>query len=310
MDYFIPANEKGYGLAQTFIIDGVGHDLYPRSWERMERMANLDDYNPTCLGYAEILYARSEEDKNRFLGLQEKLRRNLDDYGFMYQKALEKLNVAMELYQTMMFEEAVGRVRMAAGFIADYLSCAVAFVNHTYFKYSQIEQIVELSAMKEIPGGFIKDYKAIILAKSAEELKALAHSMISSARCFLGERKPQKKESALSVNFKGLAGWYQELCYTWSRIYFWAGKNDMQKVFVWGCMQQQELNTVKEEFGLNDMDLMGYYSAAEVGPFVKRAKELEAYVTAQVKSHGVSLNAYASVDEFILKNSWRVRAFG
>jgi len=84
----------------------------------------------------------------------------------------------------------------------------------------------------------------------------------------------------------------------------------MQKVFVWGCMPQQELNTVKEEFGLNDMDLMGYYSAAEVGPFVKRAKELEAYVTAQVKSHGVSLNAYASVDEFILKNSWRVRAFG
>ena len=34
-DYFIPATERGCELAQTFIIDGVGHDLYPRSWERI-----------------------------------------------------------------------------------------------------------------------------------------------------------------------------------------------------------------------------------------------------------------------------------
>ena len=35
-DYFIPETERGCSLARTFIIDGVGHDLYPRSWERME----------------------------------------------------------------------------------------------------------------------------------------------------------------------------------------------------------------------------------------------------------------------------------
>lgn len=36
-DYFVPATERGNELAQTFIIGGVGNDLYPRSWERMER---------------------------------------------------------------------------------------------------------------------------------------------------------------------------------------------------------------------------------------------------------------------------------
>ena len=28
-DYFIPATERGNELAETFIIDGIGHDLYP-----------------------------------------------------------------------------------------------------------------------------------------------------------------------------------------------------------------------------------------------------------------------------------------
>jgi hypothetical protein len=42
-DYFVPANENGNMLAQTFIIDGVGHDLYPRSWERIRNMAEFKD---------------------------------------------------------------------------------------------------------------------------------------------------------------------------------------------------------------------------------------------------------------------------
>lgn len=173
LDYFIPANEKAYNLGKTFIIDGIGYDLYPRSWERIESMANLDDYNPTLLGYAQILYYRNEEDKNHFLAMQDKLKENLKTPTFMFKKALEKLSVAMEIYQTMMFEDAPYKVRMAAGFIADYLSVAVACINQTYFKYSQINQMTELSAMTDIPENFTQYYQAIIHADSVDELKKL-----------------------------------------------------------------------------------------------------------------------------------------
>jgi|GEM_PF-5573611 len=71
-DYFIPANENGNKLAQTFIIDGVGHDLYPRSWKRIENMAEFNDDFTFGLGQGKILYSRSEEDKNQFIALQKK----------------------------------------------------------------------------------------------------------------------------------------------------------------------------------------------------------------------------------------------
>ena len=63
-DYFVPATERGNELSETFIIDGVGHDLYPRSWERLEESVNLNDM-PIILDGAEILYARSKEDEDR-----------------------------------------------------------------------------------------------------------------------------------------------------------------------------------------------------------------------------------------------------
>lgn len=81
-------------------------------------MVNLNDFNTTCLGDVDILYYRSEEDKHRFLAFQEKLQKNLKNKEFMFTKALEELNVAMELYQTMAFEEKIGKVRMATSFIA------------------------------------------------------------------------------------------------------------------------------------------------------------------------------------------------
>ena len=75
-DYFVPATERGNQLAETFIIDGVGHDLYPRSWERLENSVNLNDM-PIVLDNATILYSRSEADTKRF----EEYKKRLQAYG-------------------------------------------------------------------------------------------------------------------------------------------------------------------------------------------------------------------------------------
>ncbi|WP_055665983.1 hypothetical protein [Desnuesiella massiliensis] len=302
-DYFIPANEKAHNLAKTFIVEGIGYDLYPRSWERIEKMANLDDYNTTCLGYAQILYYRNEEDKNRFLAMQAKLQANLKNPEFMFKKALEKLNIAMEIYQTMMFEDRLGKVRMASGFIADYLSVAVAFVNQTYFKYSQINQISELSVMKEIPQNFMQYYTAIIHADSVDELKNLCHVMILSTRKFMSNRKPKNENKIYNEDFHDLADWYQELCYTWRRIYYWCDQRDAEKTFVWSCYLQRELDIVKEEFGLKEMDLCGKYSSENLLDFRKRAEELEKYIIDEIHNHGVAIDEYNSIEEFMAKNS-------
>jgi hypothetical protein len=221
----------------------------------------------------------------------------------MFKKALEKLNVAMEIYQTMMFEDSIGKVRMAAGFIADYLSVAVAFINQTYFKYSQIEQIDEISAMKDIPDNFIQYYKSIIRAGSVDEFKKLCHLMILSTRKFMSSKRPENKTDVCSADFHDLSSWYEELCYTWRRIYFCCDQKDVEKAFVWGCLLQQELNIVKEEFSLKEMDLLGTYDANDLHAFHRRAEELENYIAEQISNHGVELNEFKTIEDFLAANS-------
>lgn len=303
MSYFVPATENAYGFAKTFIINGIGYDLFPMSWGRLERLSNLDDNNTSCLGDVQILYCRNPEDEKRFVALQTKLQENLQNREFMFKKALEKMNVAMEIYQTMMFEESIGKVRKASGYIADFLSIAVAFSNQTYFKNGQTNQISDLLAMKSIPKDFIGTYEAIVNADSVDELKKLCHKMIYNTRKFLNAKKPCTKNRNYNKNFKDLANWYQELSYTWRRIYYWCDQNGKVKSFMWGCFLQSELDIVKEEFGLDEMDLLGKFSSKDLTVFHNHTEQLEKYIVGKIEEQGVILDKYDSVEDFIKKNS-------
>jgi hypothetical protein len=303
ISYYVPATEKAYGLAKTFIVNDIGYDLFPMSWRRLERLANLDDSITSCLGDAQLLYSRNPEDKERFIALQKKLQENLQNQEFVIKKALEKLSIAMEIFQTMMFEESIGKTRKAAGYIADFLSNAIACTNHTYFKNGQTNQIADLLTMSSIPKEFINLYKAIVNANSAGDLKKICHQMICCTREFLRTKKPESKNKNNGQDFIGLANWYQELCYTWRRIYHWCEVNDTIKTFMWGCFLQSELDIVKEEFNLDEMDLLVTFNANDLQAFRRQAEELENYIKNAIKKQGLKLDTYNSVDDFVRKNS-------
>lgn len=303
LSFFIPASENAYGLAKTFIIDGIGYDLFPMSWERIEGLADLNEYNTSCLGDAKILYYRNDEDKKRFLELQTKLQDNLKSPKYMLNKALEKLNVAMEIYQTMIFEETIYKVRKASGYIADFLSIAVANANLTYFKNGQTNQIPDLLAMESIPNDFVSHYESIVKAGSINELKKLCYEMIYNTRQFLSAKKGKSENGSYNRNFKELANWYQELCYTWRRVYHWCDEKDVIRAFMWGCSLQYELDVVKEEFGLNELDLLGSFNADDMCAYRKQAEALEKQIVSVIEDHGVKLDAYASVEDFLAKNT-------
>lgn len=302
-DYFIPATEKGYNLSKTFILDGVGHDLYPRSWERIENMAEFRDDFTYGLANGIILYARSEEDRNKFRAMQKRLNDNLQDKAFMYKKALEKLDTAMEIYRTMMFEPQLYKVRMAAGFIAFYLSVAVACLNGTYFQQRLDLETVELAKMKSLPENFIAYYEAIVHAKTGEELKHLSHLMISSARRFIATQKPTTTESTLVPDYQGLAGWYEEGSLTWRRIYHHCDTGNYARVFPDAIRLQNEMNIIKEEFNLQEMDLLGCFDTNDLTVFKQRALALEQYIVSVIEQHGITLNQYATLEQFLMKNS-------
>lgn len=297
--YYIPATTRANGLARAFIIDHIGYDLFPMSWERIENIADLKEYNTTCLADAEILWAKSDYDRRRFTGLQKRLQANLQNPQYMHTRALKWVDTVMEIYQETLFEERIYKVRQNAGYICDFLSLAVAFVNQKYFKHGQTDQLAELQAMQKTPEDFITLYQAIVAAKAVEEQKALCHTMIKNTREFLKKNDGSVNTLKSKPDFSELASWYQELIYTWRRVAYWCKAQNPVNAYMWGCMLQEEIDRVGGEFGVTEVDILGSFDAGDLMGFQKQTGLVEQAFIKAIDEHGVKLDSYDSIDEFL-----------
>jgi hypothetical protein len=300
--YYIPATSRSNGLARTFIVEGVGYDLFPMSWERVERIADIKGDSPACLDDAEILYARNDDDRQRFISLQARLRANLQNPHFMYNRALESLDTAMEIHREMLFEEDLSAVRESAGHICLQLANSVAYVNQQYSGYMLTERTKQLQSMKKVPEGFIELHKRIIRAKTADEQKRLCHDIIVMTRKFLDQHDVNAVRRISEPDFSELAFWYQELRYTWLRVYHWCDKNDPTNAYLWCCFLQNEVNRVGAEFGIADIDILSAFDADNLPAFRKRAEVVEQSIVDAIEANGVTIESYPTVEDFLERN--------
>ena len=302
-DYFVPATGRGYELERSIVIGGVHHDLYTRDWARCERTANLEDSATFCLGNGEILYSRSPEDTARFEALRQKLKDNLADPAFVYRKALELLDEAMNLYRNMMFEERPHQVRMAAGYLFDHLLRAALYLNGQYKgPYHHNGQVAELAKCRERPEQFGEYYQAMLGAKSAGELRSIAHLMIGSARKFIAAHRPGAAKDEFNANLKWLAGWYAEMSLTWRRLRFFCEEGNADCALTDACCLQDECNAVSEEFGVPEMDILSGFDCDNLTALNEQATEVEKRVGAWIEARHPLVPDYATFEEFAEKN--------
>jgi len=309
-DYFVPANERGNELAETFIIDGVGHDLYPRSWERLEESVQMNDM-PIILDGAEILYARSDEDRERFLNLKKRLQDNLHDPKFVYGKALEYMDKALEIYRILIFEDSLYRVRSEVGYIHYELTRAVAVMNHTYaeepiFSTKQAynddpdSRMYHCPMMKQVPDGFFENASRLLTENDPEKIKEVIYSLLKATRKFILEREPEKEPKVMDeANYKNFSDWYREMSLTWRRIRYFCDNDMKEPAFCDAQYLQEELLYITQEYHVEEMNLLDSYDYNNLSGLKERANDLEKRILEILAGHSAPENSYGSIEEFL-----------
>lgn len=300
MSYFVPITQRGNKLAHTFILNGEGFDIWGISWDRLERFAELEEYNITVLADAEILYAKNDEYARRFKMLQKKQRANLADKTKMRICALRAYAQAKSIYLEMLFASR-SDIKLAAGYVLDYLAQSVAFANLTYFKKAQTAQLEQLNDMEKVPSGFYELYLSVIKEKDGTEQKRKCYNAIRIVQDFLSVASVET--TAKEQNFQDLADWYAELSYTWLRLRYYAKYGDFVKVYMWGIFLQNELNDVCEDFCLEKQELMEYYDYENLNEFIYRADEIEHYMRHAIIEGGGVIHEYSNTEEFLDENA-------
>jgi len=300
--YFIPKKERAYELCKTFIVEGIGFDLFPMSWERVEGIAEFNGCLTPCVANVKILYCNSEEDKRRFEELQNTLKKNLSNKAFMLEKAYKNIESAMNFYQAMLFEEDICELRTAAGYIVMALSDAVAYANQTYFSRGLKKQIEDLKRMESTPEDFVSLYESVVRSNSELEIKGCCHKIIKNTRSFWDSKTEELKEEEKKANYEDLAELYEELISTWNKIYVCCDSGNAVLAYISGTCLQRELNIASKENGLDKFDLMSTYNADNLEQFRERAMELQKEFVRIIEDNGVVIEVYNTVEEFIKKN--------
>ena len=299
--FYIPATNRANGLNKTFIINGIGHDMFPMPWDRIENMADAKDYNLTCLIDGKIIWARSDADRQRFESLQTRLQANLQNPQYMLERAQKWLETVNGIFQDTLFETRLYKVRENAGHICDLLARAVGLLNNRWFKHGQTHQLSEVTKMDKLPENFTQLYRNIVAESCPDAQKRLCHEMITATKALISSLE----ESAgvkHSRDFAELAMWYQETSYWWRRVYHWCETNDPINAYIWGCSLQMETEEWGAKFGIAEIDIMGAFDANNLAGFQKQAMKVETAFRQAIEDNGVRIDEYKSIDDFLAAN--------
>ena len=288
------------GLTRTVLIGGVGHDFFQRSWASYEETADAKGLHLCTLADAELVYAKTEADRQRFLYLQARLREHLADFRYMYQRGLEWIGQAMDVYKSMLFETDVCKLRKGAGFVGVFLSQAVVCLNQTYFKnYAQIFAME--GELKFVPEGFFEKYRALSEISERKELLEHCHGMIAGVRMLFSAMDPREKAAEVA-DLAWLGQWYQECAYYFRKILRFCADGDAGVAFAECSFLQADLDDLTVRYGIEGLDLVGNFDGSDLKKCADQVKSVEARIVDFLEEKGVALDAYDSVEDFLARN--------
>lgn len=304
--YYIPKTDRGYEIAVDFIISGVGYDIFPMTWDRVENIAALKEVLLPCVGDVKIIYYNSDEDLKRFRQLQIKMQNNLKDTDYIRTIIEGKFSFACDLYSEMTVHTDTASVRKYAGYIIMTLADVVALYNHDYFHFGLKKQLDDLKTkFQDVPKEFIDEYIRVIQTSDIASCKEHCFELLKITSDYTGldiEIKEAELKEQVSENthpdFQWLAGLYEEISSTFNKIYVCCESGNYLLAFLSAVCLQNELDDAME-CGGKKYNLLDAYSYTELKCLAGRTKEIEMDYVQRVLDGGGKIKRFDSFEDFV-----------
>lgn len=293
-------NERGWGFSTCFILDGIGYDLYGSPWTKLEKMATFDHTFVSNIIDVDIVYCRGPEHRERFMKLRQKALNIINSP--MSKEILEKtkkhLEDAILTYGKMILAEEIGSVRKLSGGVIDYLTNAVCFLNHNYFRLGVKHQLEEMLAMERIPKHLEQYFNGVIYATSVPDTKEATTKLIKTVKEMYDEIEEEILVKPVLTE-ENLRGTYEEIWSNWkNKIQYAAEHKDVLLAFSAGVSCQGFYDTMHKECGTNSINLMKHFQANNLDDFVNAFEKAMQLYKDDYDRLQMQVLTYDSIDAF------------
>lgn len=287
--YFVPKTEEGLTLARTFLLEGVGYDIYPAPWERLERIAALKDSHQPLVGDVKVLYADTAHDLARLESLQKTMRDHLDDPVYCRQAAEARWQESRAGAKLPPADWPLKDSRMLAGCLLMNLAEKLAFARGTYYHYGLKRQFADLLALENLPPQLEARYLAVVQANDPPAVRHACKELADCCSCKLSEAEPLPWGEMPSG--MALAGLYEEISSAFRKIEVCAAKNDPVLAF---------LSAVCLQWELPELDILTDFCHDDLAGFARKSLQKEQALRQKIAQTGGVLKEYDTFEAFEL----------
>lgn len=295
--YFVPTTERGKRLGFTFILDEIGYDLWPISWERLERIANHEERIASIITEGKVIYCASDEDRARFGALREKAL-DMSDQLKRLDQAEKKLNAAYRDYFLMQQADSLAQVRLSAVQLAYDLSDVLALLNSTIIKRGRGKLKDEIQQMTLIPERFAERYDTAFFSHDTANIRQSYGELLAETLSLLDQERA--RTSAATPFAAALTGFYEELINTYNKLYHAVDKADPYAA-LFACFDlTYEIEQIFAETGEPARELPDLAQAFDPGNLAELSRigrEHQRRFEQLLKDRGVTLRIFRDADE-------------
>jgi len=298
--FFVPDTERGCNLGFTFIIDGIGFDYWPISWERLERIANFDERITSIITEGKVLYYSSDSDLERFYQIKQKALDTGDPRKFVY-KAVKKLDEAYKDYWRLLNAHTISDARINAIDIINTVTYALALLNRITVKRGRGRLKQEILNMPLVPDGFSELYDSVFSISDIDAIKRAYGQLIQTTETLIlreKERICEKVSFAVSLN-----GFYEEMINFYNKIEHAYKTCDAVTALFASVELTKEVEQVLKGTGVSSKqlpDLVSAFDPNNLEPLLSAAQNHQIEFVKLLAVNGVNIRQFTSFDD--LKN--------
>lgn len=316
--FFIPATSRGYEVSLQFVLNDISFDFWPISWERAERMATFEEAKTSIIAECKLLYVRSEEDRDRFVQLRDKIA-DMPNQGL---KLLEKAesymrDVSVHLYNLNRNIQAndMTLCRIDAHGVITKVIQVLALLNRTYLTKGWGKSAEQYKNFRIRPARLEEAINTIMQAHNYIEIRNACEELAHDTLDLLME---QKNTYSTEPSYPDrMRGFFEEFKGIIDKLLTACDSNDYASAFFWSVGLQDELarflyyaekghwsldvepNIAYQNFyfeaGLPN--LIALYNPHDLVSLQEAVKNLQHILERHLRNHGVTIHRFASIPD-------------
>jgi hypothetical protein len=293
-------DDDGRKIADCFILNAVGFDIYCTPWQRLEVMAEYTNPHVTKLLHLDIVYHADEAALARYMALRKVIRAKLDA-PFSIEDAnnvSRHFANAMQAYATIMLSDTVAECKYESARMLRAIEYLIYMANKSYIRRGIRRIPEELQTLKRLPEHFCSDHQQLIAANSHESIQSCSTRVMKNIRAFVTSvNEPVMAKQEMTQD--SIRGIYEEIFSNWrSKMYLAAHTGDDYLALMTMASCQEFYDELDSEFNIDRVRL---FEGFQIDDLSRSAQEFDSameYYRCLYTQVGEPVRSYASIEAF------------